>query len=82
MEISIIKIGNSKGIRLPKKIIEKYKFTDKLELELKENSLVLKPVKTVRHGWDKAFKEMAENGEDELLIADVFDDENIDLWVV
>lgn len=78
MELSIVKIGNSKGIRLSKTILEKYNFVDKLELILEEDALILKPIKKVRAGWDEAFKEMVKNGDDELLIPDVFEDEEWD----
>lgn len=78
MEISVIQIGNSKGIRLAKTILERYDITDKVELVFKEGFLILKPVNKVRDGWDKAFKEMRANGDDELLIDDVFEDENWD----
>ncbi len=79
MEISIIQIGNSKGIRLAKTILERYDITDKVELIFKEGFLILRPVKKVRDGWDKAFKKMADRGDDELLIDDVFEDENWEL---
>jgi antitoxin MazE len=79
MEISIIQIGNSKGIRLAKTILERYDITDKVELIFKEGFLILKPVKKVRDGWDEAFKKMAERGDDELLIDDIFEDENWEL---
>lgn len=78
MELPIVKIGNSKGIRLSKTILEKYNFVDKLELILEEDALILKPIKKVRAGWDEAFKEMVKNGDDELLIPDVFEDEEWD----
>ncbi len=79
MQISIVQIGNSKGIRLAKNILEKYEFTDKVELILKEGFLILKPVKKVRDGWDVSFKEMAASGDDELLIDDIFEDEEFNL---
>lgn len=75
MQISIVQIGNSKGIRLAKNILEQYQFGDKAELELKEGYLILKPVKKIREGWDEAFKKMAAEGDDELVIPDVFEDE-------
>lgn len=78
MEIQIISIGNSKGIRLPKTILEKYNFDDKLELEMKDDCVVLKPVKTPRLGWDEAFKTMNSQNDDELLIPDVFADEEFE----
>lgn len=78
MELSVIKIGNSKGVRLPKSIIDKYAINETVEVVLKKDSIVLKPVNEPRKGWEKAFKEMRMNGEDKLLIRDVFEDENIE----
>ncbi len=56
MTAKLIQIGNSKGIRLPKTVIEKYKFTDELELVESEEGVLIKPVSKVRAGWDKQFK--------------------------
>jgi antitoxin MazE len=80
METSIIKIGNSKGLRLSKTILEKYNILDKVELILEEDQIILKPISTPRKDWEKAFKKMAENGDDELLMDDVFEDENLEEW--
>ena len=78
MEVSVIKIGNSKGIRLSKALIEKYNIKDTVELILEKGHIVLKPLSTPRKGWEKAFKEMSENGDDRLLFDDVFEDENLE----
>jgi antitoxin MazE len=78
MQTSIIQIGNSKGIRLNKMLLEKYAIQDKVELILEEDCIIIKPVRTPRQGWDEAFKEMHANGDDQLLIDDVFEDENWD----
>lgn len=75
MEIPIIQIGNSKGIRLAKTILERYQFADKVELIFKEGYLIIKPVSHPREGWETAFQEMHEHGDDELLMDDVFEDE-------
>lgn len=80
METSIIKIGNSKGLRLSKTVLEKYNIRDKVEMILEKDQIVLKPIEKPRNGWEKAFKKMAENGDDKLLINDVFEDENIEEW--
>lgn len=80
MEISLIKIGNSKGIRLSKTLIEKYNLRDTVELILEKGYIIIKPSSKPRKGWEKAFKEMAENGDDQLLFDDVFEDENIEEW--
>lgn len=67
MEISIIKIGNSKGFRLSKTLLDKYNIKDKVELILEKGRIIIKPIDAPRKGWEKAFKEMHENGEDKLL---------------
>ena len=80
MELSIIQIGNSKGFRLSKTLIEKYNIKDKVELILEEEHMILKPISSPRKGWDLAFKEMNENGDDQLLFNDVFENENLEEW--
>jgi antitoxin MazE len=80
MDISVISIGNSKGIRLTKTLIEKYNIKDTVELILEKGYIILKPKQTPRKGWEKAFKKMNENGDDVLLINDIFEDENLDEW--
>jgi antitoxin MazE len=75
MELSIINIGNSKGIRLSKTILEKYNIGDKIELILEKGYIILKPKAEPRKNWEKAFKQMHESGDDQLLMEDVFEDE-------
>ncbi|MBP7508178.1 MAG: AbrB/MazE/SpoVT family DNA-binding domain-containing protein [Prolixibacteraceae bacterium] len=80
MEVSVIKIGNSKGIRLSKTLLEKYNIKDTVDLILEKGQIIIKPLSRPRKGWEKAFKEMSENGDDRLLINDVFEDENLEEW--
>lgn len=80
MELSVINIGNSKGIRLSKTVLEKYKIQDKVELIFEKGFIILKPKTEPRKDWEKAFRTMRENGDDNLLIDDVFDDENFEEW--
>lgn len=78
MLLSIIEIGNSKGIRLPKAVIDKYHLTSSLELVMEDNRIVLIPKRAPRQGWAEAAKRMHDAGDDQLLIPDFFEDENID----
>ncbi len=80
METSIIKIGNSKGLRLSKTILEKYNIKDKVEMILEKDQIILKPIDKPRKNWEKEFEKMHINNDDKLLINDVFDDENLDEW--
>ena len=76
MNVSVIPIGNSKGIRLEKALLEKYDIKDAVELILEKEYIILKPISSPRTGWDKAFKTMHENGDDRLLLPDIFVDIN------
>jgi antitoxin MazE len=80
MEVSVIKIGNSKGIRLSKTLLERYKIRDTVDLVMEKGHIIIKPLSKPRRGWDKAFKEMHANDDDKLLIDDVFEDENPEEW--
>jgi antitoxin MazE len=80
MDISVIPIGNTKGIRLSKTLLEKYNITDKVELILEEDFIILKPKIEPRKGWEDAFKKMHENSDDQLLLNDVFEDEDMSEW--
>ena len=80
MEVSVIQIGNSKGIRLSKTLLEKYNIKDKVELILEKGQIIIKPLSKPRKGWEESFKEMSENGHDRLLFNDVFEDETLEEW--
>lgn len=71
MQVPVIAIGNSKGIRLPKAILEQLKIVDKVEMEVENQQIILKPLsETPRNGWESAFKIMHETQEDSLLLKD------------
>lgn len=80
MRLAVVSIGNSKGIRIPKTVLDKYQISNSVEVEMREGELVLRPVRKPREGWEEAFKKMHENGDDRLLIPDVFDDETWEEW--
>lgn len=76
MQVSIIQIGNSKGIRLNKTLLEKYSISDKIELIMQDDCIVLRPILKPRSNWEEAFKDMHQNGDDKLIIDSFFEDEN------
>jgi antitoxin MazE len=78
MQVSVIQIGNSKGIRLSKMLLEKYQITDRVELVFEHDYIILKPIAEPRKNWEEAFAEMHRNGDDKLLIDSVFEDEKWD----
>ena len=80
MDLSVIQIGNSKGIRFSKTIIEKYNIKDTIEMILENDYIVLKPKTTPRKDWDIAFQEMHKSGDDKALMNDIFEGENFEEW--
>lgn len=75
MQTKIIKIGNSKGLRLSKTILEKYDIQDAVNMRMEENYIIIEPISKPRSNWAQSFKDMNNNGDDELLIVDIFEEE-------
>lgn len=70
MKLKIVSIGNSRGVRLPKPLLEQVGIDQEVEIEVEGNALILRsPKKGTRVGWEKAFQAMAENHDDQLLSA-------------
>lgn len=67
IKVKIIRIGNSRGIRLSKSLIEQYNMKDELILETKKDSIVIRSAKNARAGWEKSYKKMRLRGDDVLL---------------
>ena len=67
MRASIIKIGNSQGIRIPKPLLDQIGIKDDVELEVEKAQIIIRPVLSPRDGWDDAFKAMSHNKDDILL---------------
>ncbi|MFC1591055.1 AbrB/MazE/SpoVT family DNA-binding domain-containing protein [Thermodesulfobacteriota bacterium] len=76
MDTKLVQIGNSKGIRIPQKILNHCHMEDRITLSVQDDAIILKPLKSKpREGWDLAAKEMHAFGDDQLLIPDVLGDD-------
>ena len=69
MKTRLVRIGNSRGIRLPKPLIAQAGLTDEVELHIRDGAIVIERASTPRVGWAEATKEMHERDEDLLLDA-------------
>jgi len=67
IKVKIIQIGNSKGIRLSKSLLEQYDMKDEVLLEAKKDAIVIRPVTSPRKGWEQSFKNMRLSEDDALL---------------
>jgi len=71
MRASIVRIGNSQGIRIPKVVLEQTRLHGEVDLEVKDEKIIISPIKKPRQDWDRQFKLMAERGDDKLLDSEV-----------
>jgi antitoxin MazE len=70
MRSKLIPIGNSRGVRLPKAVIEQCGLGGEIELEVRDGCLIVRAPKVARAGWEAAFKRMRARNHDRLLDAE------------
>ncbi|MCF8081363.1 MAG: AbrB/MazE/SpoVT family DNA-binding domain-containing protein [Desulfobacterales bacterium] len=70
MRSRIVKIGNSKGIRIPKPFLDQTGIREDVELEVENHRIIVRPVSDPRKGWEDSFKAMADSGDDKPVIDD------------
>ena len=70
MRTALVKIGDSRGVRIPNAFLEHCQLRDTVELELRGDHLVIRATIPSRSGWDDAFRRMHEHGDDSLLDRD------------
>lgn len=63
MRLAVVSIGNSKGIRIPKAVLDKYQIKDSVDVEMRDDALILKPVHNPREGWEEQFKQAIAHGD-------------------
>ncbi|BDX21227.1 hypothetical protein TUM22923_05480 [Polynucleobacter sp. TUM22923] len=81
LHLQIRQIGNSRGLVIPKVILEQVGFDEEVDLIVEGSTLILsKPNKSLREGWAEQAKAIAQAGDDELLLGDFNNDEDED-WV-
>jgi antitoxin MazE len=80
MDANIIKVGNSNGIILPAALLKELKLSTKstVRIVVEKGAIVIRP--GIRQGWEDAAMTMHQNGDDELLIPDIFKDEPMEDW--
>lgn len=70
MKSKLVPIGNSKGIRLPKAILDQCGLRDEIEIDVKQDHLIIRASHKARNDWDAAFTRMRSLGDDDLLDAE------------
>ncbi|AHG72191.1 Transcriptional regulator/antitoxin, MazE [Mannheimia sp. USDA-ARS-USMARC-1261] len=67
MQVSLRKVGNSQAVIIPKAILLQLGLANQLEMEVQEDKIILSAPKNIRNGWAAAARQIAEQGDDELL---------------
>ena len=63
MKARLVRIGNSRGLRLAKPLIEQLGFKDEVDMRAEGGALVIRPSRVVRAGWAEAAAHLAASGE-------------------
>jgi len=72
MQVSVVKIGNSRGIRIPKSILQQLNIEEKVELEVHNKEILIRPIeKKPRESWSEEFIKMHQNDDDEIFINEI-----------
>ena len=62
----VVKIGNSRGIRIPRTLLEQAGLEDEVEMRVEGDQLIIHPARQPRQDWGARFAAMAEAGDDRL----------------
>lgn len=64
MQIKLVQIGNSQGIRLPKAVIEQANLSEELDLQVSEDAIIIRSASRLRSDWAAAAVACRAAGED------------------
>ena len=67
MKTRIVRIGNSRGIRIPKPLLEQTGLHGEVEIRVADNTLIVQSPRKPRTGWAASFQMMAQRGDDVLI---------------
>jgi antitoxin MazE len=80
MRASVIRIGNSRGIRIPKSFLVECGIEESVDLTVEDGRIVLSAPRQVRQGWAAAARELAQNGDISLIDLPVTTEFDQDEW--
>jgi antitoxin MazE len=80
MRANLIRIGNSRGIRIPKPLLEQAGLGSTVELLVERGRLVIRSEGSPRQGWEEAFAATSEHGANGVLVGKIFNAFDRDEW--
>ena len=67
LRAKIVRIGNSQGVRIPRFVLDETGMSGDVQLEVRDNEIIIRADGGVREGWAAAFQEMALKSDDAIL---------------
>lgn len=67
----IVRIGNSKGLRLPKQMLEELELSELVQMETRGSELIIRSAQDLHEGWEESAKAMRTRNDDALLLGDI-----------
>lgn len=67
MKTRLVRIGNSRGVRIPKPLIEQAGLGDEVELRVVDSAVIVEAARKPRADWADAARQLHERGEDGVL---------------
>ena len=80
MRANLIRIGNSRGIRIPKPLLDQVGLQDSVQLRAEKGRLVILPDRAARQGWAEAFAAAVGGGTDRALLGGITNDFDREEW--
>jgi len=68
IQTELIRIGNSRGVRIPKPLIEECRLGDKVELRVQNDCLIISSARPARAGWEELFRAAGQSADDAALL--------------
>ncbi len=81
MKTKLVRIGNSRGVRIPKPLLQQAGLEDEVELRLVESGIIIRGIDSPRAGWSEAAAQIRARGEGELLDEPTSSDFDETEWV-
>lgn len=80
MQVAIRPFGNSRGIVIPKPLLQQLGLEDQADLTVEDGAIVIrKPLRSPRAGWAKAAQALVQSGEDDLVMGEFGNEDDKDL---
>jgi antitoxin MazE len=80
LKAKLVQIGNSRGVRIPKPLIEQARLSEEVDLQVRGRSIVISSETKPRQNWASAARDLHRRGEDQLVLPAADTNFDVDEW--